>query len=176
MFYVNGILHGLLKISLLPCKISKRVSPVNKAIGIAFAIATRRYRLHHRRQTAFTAMSWYRVSIARDTLLKTHSIARETAVWIANDRSKLFNCSFLKYMKWYKYTNPFTDMTAADSYSMLMIAKSAISLSRRGVRTELPQGADLLFHNIWQMWSIKTIVRYLYRPFWIVSLTQEHFT
>ena len=56
MFYVNGILHGLLEISLLPCKICKRVSPVNKAIGIAFAIATRRCRLHRLRQTAITAM------------------------------------------------------------------------------------------------------------------------
>ena len=157
MFYVNGILHGLLKISLLPCKICKRVSPVNKAIGIAFAIATRRCRLHRLRQTAMTAMFWYRVSIARDTLLNTHSIARETAVLIANNRSKLLNFSSFTYMNWYKYTNPFTDTIAADSYNMLMIAISAISLSRRGVR-KLPQGADLLFHNIWQMWSIKTIV------------------
>ena len=40
---------------------------------------------------------------------------------------------------------------------MLMIATSAISLSRRGVR-KFPQGADGLFQITLQMWSMKTIV------------------
>ena len=68
---------------------------------------------------------------------------------IAKDCSSSKRDSSCKYIYRYKYNNPLTDTIAVDSYNMLMIAISAISLSRRGVR-KLPQGADVFYQPTYQ--------------------------
>ena len=54
---VNGILHGSVEISVKrPCKISKRLVLLQRAIGTAFMIATKMWRFHLLLQTAMTGM------------------------------------------------------------------------------------------------------------------------
>ena len=78
--------------------------------------------------------------------MKNHSITSCTEVVMAKDCSNSETEPSFNYVYRYKYNNPLTYTIAVDSYNMLMIAISAISLSRRGLR-KLPQGADVLFAN-----------------------------
>ena len=55
------------------------------------------------------------------------------------------------------FHRPLTDTITVDSYNMLMIAISAISLPRRGVR-KLPQGVVVLLQNKWKTRSVTTMV------------------
>ena len=85
----NGILQGnWFKGSWdLACKSSKTSLQAQIAIGRTLITATRMCSLQCLDQIAITAKFWYRASIARDKLVKIHSIANRIAVNSLKDPS-----------------------------------------------------------------------------------------
>ena len=89
LFQENGILQGNWFKGCWDwaCKSSKTSLQAQMAIGRTLITATRMCSLQCLDQIAITAKFWYRASIARDTLVKIHSIANKMAVNLLKDPS-----------------------------------------------------------------------------------------
>ena len=106
------------------CRITKRFVLIHISKGIACTIATKISLFHLLRQTALTA---------RETLVKNYSItdqlnwSRESKLCAPFKAASVTQRdTFFKKINWYKYNDPLT----VDSYNLLMIAISAISITQ----------------------------------------------
>ena len=125
------------------------------------------------RPTTITALFWYRVSIARDTLLTTTQSPTEPKCgWKKTATNLEMNHSSIRKWSDTSITSRYETLMADDSNNILLITIQAISLSWRGVRKR-PQGTDFPLQTWWQRCSItNTVLRSMTSAkLWIIPRT-----